>query len=185
MIKFFKKKEDTEPEQGIKPFSLWNKVYNFLFTQFLSQRQLSLLKQSYKKGYNHASADNEMKYRDEIKILIDQYEVKLNSMLESWFIDPEKVFTVTKTGIIMLNGQQITTMELNNLKAEVRAFKSMQIYEIVQHTVRQKAIEKAILTSTDLYTQKGNEQVLAGKMMIWDLDIIKTIIKRIDEAKVK
>lgn len=85
----------------------------------------------------------------------------------------------------MLNGQQITTPELKNLKSEVKALKEFQIYKIIQSTLRQKAIEKAVLSSTDLYSLKGNEQVLAGKMMVYSLDIIKTIIQNVDNSKLK
>lgn len=103
----------------------------------------------------------------------------------SWMVDPNYVFSIGKTGMILLNGDQITSQELKNLKSEVRALKEFEIYKILQATLRQKAIERAILTSTDLYSLKGNEQVLAGKMMVFSLDVIKTIINDIDAAKMK
>lgn len=118
-----------------------------------------------------------------LQMEMSQKEVR--NPLESWSVSPEAVFSVTKTGLIMLNGEQITTQELKNLKSEVRALKEFQIYRILQHTLRQKAIEKAVLTSTDLYSLKGNEQVLAGKMMVYSLDILKTIIESVDKAKLK
>lgn len=105
--------------------------------------------------------------------------------IESWSVNPQSVFSVSNTGLILLNGEQITSQELKNLKSEVRALKEFQIYNILQNTLRQKAVEKAVLTSTDLYSLKGNEQVLAGKMMVYSLDILKTIIESVDKAKVK
>lgn len=104
---------------------------------------------------------------------------------KSWHVDPDYVFAISKNGNILLNGQQITTPELKNLKSEVRALKEFQIWKVIQSTLRQKAIEKAILNSTDLYSLQGNEQVLAGKMMVYSLDIIKTIIANVDSSKIK
>lgn len=104
-------------------------------------------------------------------------------LLESWSVDPERVFSVSKGGSLMLGGKQITDVEKKNIKSEVRALKDFEVYRIIVNTLRQKAIEKAILTSTDLYSLKGNEQILAGKMMIYSLDIIKTIVDRIDKCK--
>lgn len=114
---------------------------------------------------------------------INAKEKRDEDMQESWFVDPEYIFGLSKGGLITLNGNQITTQELKNLKSEIRALKEFEIYKILQTTLRQKAIEKAVLTSTDLYSLKGNEQVLAGKMMVYSLDIIKTIINDIDAAK--
>ncbi len=103
----------------------------------------------------------------------------------SWLIDPDYVFSVGKSGQIILDGAQITTPELKSLKSEVKALKEFRLWKIIQSTLRTKAIEKAVLTSTDLYSLKGNEQVLAGKMMVYNLDIIKTIITAIDKANMK
>ncbi len=114
-----------------------------------------------------------------------QYEKDIlhKNQLAQWSVDPDYVFSVSKTGIIMLNGQQITIRELKNLKSEVRAIKEFQIWKVLQNTLKQKAIEKGMLQATDLYSLAGNEQVLSGKMMIFNLDIFKTIIDRIDSAK--
>lgn len=104
---------------------------------------------------------------------------------ESWLVDPDYVFAVGKSGQILLNGVQITTPELKSLKSEVKALKEFKIWQVIQSTLRQKAIEKAVLNSTDLYSLRGNEQVLAGKMMIFNLDIQKTIINAIEKAIIK
>lgn len=118
-----------------------------------------------------------------VRMLTDEID-RLKSP-NSWLVDPESVFSISKTGLIMLNGAQITDRELKNLKSEVRALRDFELFKVLQNTLRQKAVEKALLSSTDLYSLKGNEQVLAGKMMIWSLDIIKTIVNDIDKAKTK
>lgn len=114
---------------------------------------------------------------------VAQFEAKQRNPEDTWYVDPELVFAVTKTGLIQLNGKQVTAMELKNMKSEVRAMKEFTVYKVIDMTLRQKAIEKAVLTSTDLYSLKGNEQVLAGKMMIYNLDIIKTILNAIEKSK--
>ena len=142
-------------------------------------------KDRFNEGYTKGMQDSDDSMRKIRAYYMDEIEKIKNKQLESWMTDPNFVFSVSKTGLVLLNGEQLSTPELKNLKSEVRALKEFQIYKVLQHTLRQKAIEKAILTSTDLYSPKGNEQVLAGKMMIYSLDIVKTIIESVDNAKVK
>lgn len=125
---------------------------------------------------------NTQKIREYYLKQIEEIQNSVDPAL-SWMVDPNYVFAIGKAGQILLNGDQITTAELKNLKSEIRAFKEFHIYKIIQSTLRQKAIEKAILASTDLYSLKGNEQVLAGKMMVFSLDVIKTIVEDIDKAR--
>lgn len=126
--------------------------------------------------YQNLRTEYEAKYQYEK----DQFK---KNELEKWSIDPDYIFSVSKTGLVMLNGQQVTSSELKNLKSEVRAIKEFQIWKVLQNTLKQKAIEKGMLQATDLYSLAGNEQVLSGKMMIFNLDIFKSIIERIDKAK--
>lgn len=142
------------------------------------------LQKEYSRGYNAGLDHADQQLQDIRSYYMIEIEKIKNKHLESWHVEPDLVISVNKTGLILLNGEQLTIPELKNLKSEVHALKEFQIYKILQNTVRQKAIEKAILASTDLYTPKGNEQVLAGKMMVYNLDIIKTIIDQVDKARV-
>lgn len=146
---------------------------DWLYRKFFQKQYLKWSKQGYDRGYSHGKEDQRLS--DELQSM---------EMVKSWLIDPDKVFSTTKTGIIMLNGKQITSVELKNLKAEVRTFQNFMLYGILVNSIRKLAIDKAVLTATDLYSPKGNEQVLAGKMMIYNIDIIQTIINRIDKAKI-
>lgn len=148
------------------------KFKDWLYRCFLAKKYLEWKQKHYAQGYEHAKADADHWWKS-----------KVSEMEKSWFVDPDNIFSIGRTGFIMLGGQQIGDKELANLKSEVRALKSMQIYEIMQHTTRQKALERSVIGATDLYSAKGNEQVLAGKMMVYSLDIIKTVIDRIDKAK--
>lgn len=94
-------------------------------------------------------------------------------------IDPWKVFTCDeRTGVLKLNGEQLADSEVKELKAEVDVFTRFKLWGIFHETLRQKAIEKAVLHSTDF------EQVLTGKLMLLNLSVMKTIMDLIQKAKV-
>lgn len=141
------------------------------------------LKKEYQRGFRAALDQSETSMDTLRGYYLSQIEELKKNDISKWLVDPDWVFALSKSGLVLLNGEQITTAELKNLKSEVRAFKEFQIYKILQNTLRQKAIDKSVLASTDLYSLKGNEQVLGGKMMVYNLDIIQTIINRIDKAK--
>lgn len=84
-------------------------------------------------------------------------------------IDPTQVLQVAKNGMLLLNGEPITEIELTNLQQEVKALKNFRVWRIMQETVRERAIEKGLLTSTKW------EETLAGKMMIHNLGLLKSI----------
>lgn len=149
------------------------KIKDWIYRTLLRQQYLKWQKEGYNRGFDHAAEHYRL-----------SHDIQSQKLIESWVIDADKVFSFTKAGMITLRGEQITEKELRNLKAEVRTFKQFEIYLLFINTVRKLAVDKAILQSTDLYSPKGNEQVLAGKMMVYDLDVLKTILERIDKAKV-
>lgn len=157
-------------------------IYNLLFKKHDEAVEDYWLNRIGEEVEIQQSKDKEVMNRRVVQ-LTNELALARKEEIASWFVEPYYVFSVSKSGSILLNGEQITLQELKNFKSEVRALKDMQVWRIVQNTIRQKAIEKAVLTSTDLYSLKGNEQILAGKMMIWNLDVIKTIIDDIDKAK--
>jgi hypothetical protein len=176
-----------------------SKIEDWLYRKFLAKKHLQWKKEGYDQGYSHA--EGEIKYFKEtcdahVRTIIQECEDKIsqmeylqeqrtNDVIESWFVDPTKVLTITKTGLMMLNGEQLGEREINNYKSEVRTMKSFMIYDIIMNTVRQKANEKAILHSNASNYVNTNPDLLAGKMMIFNLDIVKTIIDKIDNYKNK
>ncbi len=93
-------------------------------------------------------------------------------------VNPFDVLTVTKNGLILLNGEQIAEAELKQLKGEVGALKEFMVWRVLNQTVRQKAIEMSMYQSTSF------EQVLSGKLMLHVLGLQESIMKVIDDAKV-
>lgn len=93
-------------------------------------------------------------------------------------LDVTEVLLATKEGILLL-GSPITDMELKSLQEEVRALKQFRIWKIMQETIRHKAIEKGITLSTQW------EEVLAAKMMLHDLGIMKSVVDAIEGYKTR
>lgn len=150
------------------------KIKEWFYKFFISHFYLKEKKEIYDRGYAHGIEDQRLK--DEIDAL---------ERMKSWTIDPQQVIGYLQNGTIMLGGEQVTERQLKNLKAEIRTLNEFEIYGIFINTVRKLALDKAVITATDLYSPKGNEMVLAGKMMVYNLDVLRTIISRIDKAKIK
>lgn len=145
-----------------------DKIKDLLYKKFISKGLQDIRKEYYDKGYEHGKHE----FDEKLDWLVNE---KYTS--KDWLVNPDGVLTVSDKGIMYLNGEQISDLEKKGLKAEVQALKSFKLWEIMQETLRQKAIEKAVLTSTDY------EQVLAGKMMIHNLGIIKSIVDAVDKYK--
>jgi hypothetical protein len=111
---------------------------------------------------------------------------KIKELLLNWAIkemlspvDLTKVLTCEeKTGVLKLGGEQLSDLEVQELKGEVAAFTRFKLFNIYHETLRQKAIEKGFYQSTDA------EQVLAGKMMLHSLSIQKMILEAVKRSKV-
>lgn len=85
-------------------------------------------------------------------------------------IDPNDVFQVTDDRKILVGGQEITEVELDNLRAEVKAFKNFRLWALFDGTLRQKAIETGFILAENW------EATQSGKMMIHNLGIMKSIM---------
>ena len=144
---------------------------DWIYRKFISKGLLELKEESRQKGYDQAIAD----IKKECQEKVDFYKNRYEELQKEWFVDPVDVITVTEKGILQLNGEQISEVEAKSLKAEVKTLKSFRLWNILNNTLRQKAIEKSVLQSTNF------EQVLAGKMMVHNLGVIKSIIDVIDK----
>jgi len=90
--------------------------------------------------------------------------------MREWQVDKYSVLEI-KNGKVFVGGEALAEADINKLQAELKALEEFRIWNIMQETVRQKAVEKAVLHSENW------EQVLAGKMMIHNLGIIKSILE--------
>ena len=90
-------------------------------------------------------------------------------------IDLNEVITVLPTGRMYIAGNELTEIEVKNLQQEVQAIKSFRIWEIMQETVKQKAVEKGFIESLSW------EQTLSGKMMLHNLGLLRSIVDVIEK----
>lgn len=100
---------------------------------------------------------------------------KIKITKEDWLVQPLDVLTVDKKGQTYLDGMLLDEVTLKSLKAEAKALKKFKIWAIIQETLRQKAIEKAVLHSLNY------EQTLSGKMMIHSIGVFKSIVNVLEK----
>lgn len=152
----------------MKTTKLYLKLKDWIYRQFVSKSLIELRQEAYDRGYDHGSKQFEEKL---------DYIVNERYTAQHWLVNPDDVLTVNDKGFVFLNGKSITDIEVKELKAEVKAFKNFKLWRILQETIRQKAIEKSVLQS------KNFDEVVAGKMMIHNIGIIKSIVELIDNYK--
>lgn len=95
--------------------------------------------------------------------------------MREWQVDKYNVLEI-KNGKVFVGGEALVEADINRLQGEVKALEEFRIWNIMQETIRQKAVEKSVLHSENW------EQVLAGKMMIHNLGIIKSILEVIKKV---
>lgn len=132
--------------------------------------------EGYRKGWDHSAqiSKDERHLTDAVDGLVRSWERKIS--LET-IVDPLK-FLQLEGNIVTLAGEKITKETLLQLKGECDLLQKSKIWGILQETIKQKAIEKSILKSTDF------QQVIAGKMMLHNLGIMKSIVDVIIKTKI-
>ena len=85
------------------------------------------------------------------------------------------IITTTPKGAVKLNGIAVTANEVKQLQAEIKALENFRIWGIMTDSLRYVAYDKIFNRSVNF------DDVIAGKMMLYNLgvqsDIIKTIKK--------
>lgn len=80
-------------------------------------------------------------------------------------------------GQLLLGNEVLSEKEVAILQDEIRVLKNFRIWGVMQDTVRQKAIEQGF------YNSANWEQTLSGKMMVYNLDILRTLLATIELYK--
>lgn len=145
-------------------------IQKFNDFQLLTKEQIESDKRlEYQRGYEDGQQKSEQLID---KLATDRYTDK------HWLVNPVNVLYASESGQVFINREPITKDEIKVLKEEIRYLTNCRIWSIFQETLRAKAIEKAVMHSTNF------EQVLAGKMMVHNLGIIKSIVETIEKLKV-
>ena len=85
-------------------------------------------------------------------------------------VDLHKVFEVTKERKMMLGGRILEPNEIAEFQSQAVVLSQIPLWCIMQETLKQKGIEKAVLQSTTW------EETLAGKMLIHDVGLRNSIL---------
>jgi hypothetical protein len=122
-------------------------------------------------------------FKSGIDVTVEQYEDRMerraiNMFSEAGYPNPLHVFDISQGGIPYLNLEPITKPKALQLSQEAGLLKSMLLYDVIQESIKQEAMNKAVTCS------KNWEEVLAGKMMLRNLGVIKKIIDTIQAINV-
>jgi hypothetical protein len=94
---------------------------------------------------------------------------------QNHYVDPRHIFDITPNSNIPYINQEPVTKDLaKQLKSEADLLTRMYLWELLQGTLKQRAVETAIKTSTEW------DHVVSGKSMLHCLGIIQSIVKRIE-----
>lgn len=98
-------------------------------------------------------------------------------------VDPNQVITWEKNQYgmkeIQLNGKPITTAEVKSLQEEIKFLKKTRIWNIIHETIGEQARQVMFERSTTY------QDMLTGKMMLYNLKLQKDIMKILEEIRVK
>ena len=135
------------------------------------------------KEYLRGKADAEKSFQAIVDDMNKQFAEKIdmfatNKFCEHGYVNPLHVFQVSQSGLPYLGLEPITKVEATRLQENAKLLKAMPIWKIFEETIRQHALNKAIMQSKDW------EEVLAGKMMLHNLGIIKSIVDTLDNLKI-
>jgi hypothetical protein len=132
----------------------------------ISPKKINKIREeAYQDGFTDGTKDTTLNYvAHQEKAREDQYRQNY------WMVNPHNILRA-ENGRVFLGDHQITEPEVKNLQTEIKLLGQMRIWQIFQETIKQRAIEKSVLHSDNW------EQVLAGKMMIYNLGIQKSVVE--------
>jgi len=119
-------------------------------------------------GFRKGVDETELRLKE--SLALQRQMLERDSIPLDYQVNLHDVLSITK-GKFFLNGREVEADELSALKGEAISLSNFRLWAIIQETIKQKGIEKAVLES------KNWEEVLAGKMMLHDLGLIRSIIQ--------
>ena len=92
-------------------------------------------------------------------------------------IDPLNVFTHNKAGLLMCNGEQLTEAEISSLQEEIKFLTKTRIWGILTNTLKDMARQ------TMCENSQTWDDMLTGKMMLFNISIQENVLKLIQDYK--
>lgn len=162
----------------------WERVRNWFFCRF-SQDVIDLAQEKFTLGYGEGYAKGcaDMQASGPIVANLERLNDKFERALKPFSsaykfesVDPAWVIKQMVVGgkpILTVGGSPLSPIDQDQLIKDADYFTRSNLWRIMQETVKQKAIEKAVDDS------KNWEETLSGKMMLHNLGIQQSIIKLI------
>ena len=98
-------------------------------------------------------------------------------------VDESMVLTEVKTSdgrsYYLLNGEKIDVEYLARLRQDCNILKESELWKILQNTLRSQAHRMIFIKSQNF------DDVLSGKLMVYNLDVQKRIIETISEIRLQ
>lgn len=166
----------------------WKELLTYPYDYVVDTLRAHYWMDGYNRGYTVAqessskTLENQSNY---ILELLDTVKKAEQQLSDTWFVNKEKVLEVRQDGILVLNGRPLSITELQTLKEEVANIRLMSYYAILKETIKQKAIEKAVINSNAGILTNINPELMAGKMMIHNLGIMDSIFSIISNYEVR
>ena len=172
------KKERNGPLSHWERFKLWlAKLLHDDIQDITADAFTSGFGDGYKRGFEDAKERSKAQVEAAHQLLADTTgrEIPLDFQ-----VDLHEVVDVRKQGgklRLFIGGFQCTDSEVKDLKAQATLLQPTRLWRIMQETVKQKAIEKAVIDS------KTWEETLSGKMMLHDLGLLRSIVDAVEKAE--
>ncbi|MCL4399701.1 hypothetical protein M1506_00280 [Patescibacteria group bacterium] len=87
-------------------------------------------------------------------------------------LEPYNVFTLNGDKVL-LGGEEIIGQEAENLRGEAKLLKRMRLWAVFQETLKQAAYKSMFEKSNNF------DDVLNGKLMIYNLDVQRNIVEEL------
>ena len=167
------KKERNNPLTYWDRFKLW--LATFLTNDINDLRAESFTSgfgDGYKKGFEDAktAASGQVAYLESRNPIPLDFQVDLHDVVD-----------LRKEGgklFLFIGGLKATQDQVRELKNQAIVLQPTRLWRIMQETVKQKAIEKAVIES------KTWEEALSGKMMLHDLGLLRSIVDAIEKSDI-
>lgn len=162
--------------------SPWDRIRLFFF-HFFHNDIVDLSQDKFTQGFADGYKVGLLQGREEAKETTDEL---LKQMAEPTpydqckqfpvLVDMEKILTSNKQGQVFLNGVQIESKKLEQLKGEVIMLSNSLLWDIIVNTLEHQAQEIGWMKSKEI------QDLMNAKMISYTVDVQRKILQKIEKA---
>lgn len=166
-------------------YSRWERAKNWIVHILLQEELDDMVKDSYAEGVGSGYVQGHLRATEGYKRSeIDLYEQGKVDGIRSeqsrlCTFPASNVIKQSQDGRVYLGGHLIADSEVTSLKAEAKALTQMRLWDVFHSTVGETARQTMFEKSQDF------NDMLTGKLMLYNLEKLNAIVKTIDGLKVK